>query len=144
MTQSIPSRDVLKTQAKRLRSDLAARGQTISHAQALETIAHQWGARDWNTLSARAKDTPQPGYHPGQRISGRYLGHPFVGQIKAADRVGSARYRLTWSLSAIVRASIILSADSGTSVTFFGRRVLLPPVRSCMSNATSARIPAFW
>lgn len=91
----LPSRDALKAQAKRLRAGLNAAGTPCSHAQALETIAHQWGARDWNTLSARAKDTPQPGYHPGQRISGRYLGQPFVGQIKAASRIGSARYRLT-------------------------------------------------
>ena len=53
-TSQIPSRDVLKAQAKRLRADLADRGQPISHAQALETIAHQWGARDWNTLAALA------------------------------------------------------------------------------------------
>ena len=55
-----PSRDVLKAQAKRLRADLAARGQSLSHAEALETIAHQWGVRDWNTIAARASNT-----HPG-------------------------------------------------------------------------------
>ena len=60
MTNPIPSRDVLKAQAKRLRSDLNARGQTISHAEALETIAHQWGMRDWNTIAAKAANA-----HPG-------------------------------------------------------------------------------
>jgi hypothetical protein len=54
MTQEIPSRDVLKSQAKALRADMATRGTPISHAQALETVAHQWGARDWNTLAAQA------------------------------------------------------------------------------------------
>ena len=90
----IPSRDVLKSQAKTLRKDMAARGQSMSHAEALETIAHQWGARDWNTavaLSAQAS----PGWAPGMRVHGRYLGHPFEGVIKAA-RQSSAGF---WSLT---------------------------------------------
>lgn len=93
-TSQIPSRDVLKAQAKRLRADLTARGQTISHAQALETIAHQWGARDWNTLSAQAA-TAHPGWAPGQRVSGRYLGHPFKGHIKAARQSANGFWSLT-------------------------------------------------
>ncbi|MBM1631600.1 hypothetical protein JQV27_02030 [Sulfitobacter mediterraneus] len=94
MTNPIPSRDVLKAQAKRLRSDLNARGQTISHAEALETIAHQWGMRDWNTIAAKAANA-HPGWTPGQRISGRYLGHAFRGEVKAA-RLSSNGY---WSLT---------------------------------------------
>ena len=84
-TTTIPSRDALKSQAKRLRQDLATRGRSISHAEALEAIAHQWGARDWNTLCARAApaDTA-PGYAIGQRVSGTYLGHAFDGQVLAA------------------------------------------------------------
>lgn len=93
-TTQIPSRDVLKAQAKRLRSDLAAKGQTISHAQALETIAHQWGARDWNTLSARAGNT-HPGWSPGQRVTGRYLGHAFAGEVKAARQQANGFWALT-------------------------------------------------
>ncbi|WP_386627536.1 glyoxalase superfamily protein [Sulfitobacter geojensis] len=93
-TIQIPSRDVLKAQAKRLRSDLAAKGQTMSHAQALETIAHQWGARDWNTLSARASNI-HPGWSPGQRVAGRYLGHPFDGEIKAARQQANGFWSLT-------------------------------------------------
>ena len=91
----LPSRTALKAQAKRLRATLNTAGTPCSHAQALETIAHQWGARDWNTLHARASDTPQPGYVPGQRITGRYLGIRFAGQIRAAARVGSEQHRLT-------------------------------------------------
>tara|TARA_R110002094_G_scaffold47041_12_gene58627 strand:- start:870 stop:1346 length:477 start_codon:yes stop_codon:yes gene_type:complete len=94
MTQSIPSRDVLKAQAKRLRGDLAAHGQNLSHAQALETIAHQWGARDWNTLVAAASNA-HPGWSPGQKVAGRYLGHPFTGQIKAARQASSGFWSLT-------------------------------------------------
>ena len=89
----IPSRDVLKSQAKRLRSDLAERGQQISHAQALETIAHQWGHRDWNTLSAIAA-TAHAGWTPGQRVSGHYLGHPFAGVVKAARQQANGFWAL--------------------------------------------------
>lgn len=93
-TSNIPSRDILKSQAKRLRSDLAARGQTLSHAAALETIAHQWGARDWNTLSALAADG-NSGWGPGQRVWGRYLGHPFAGEVKAARQSANGFWSLT-------------------------------------------------
>ena len=44
---AVPSADVLKSQAKRLRADLAAQGTALSHAATLEMVAHQWGARDW-------------------------------------------------------------------------------------------------
>lgn len=93
-TTQIPTRDVLKTQAKRLRADMAARGQSITHAQALETIAHQWGARDWNTLSAQAA-TPAISWTPGQRVSGRYLGHAFKGYVKAARQSANGYWSLT-------------------------------------------------
>lgn len=94
MTNPIPSRDVLKSQAKRLRSDLVARGQTITHAQALETVAHQWGARDWNTLSAQSA-LSTPGWSIGQRVSGHYLGHPFEGVIKGVRQSSSGFWSLT-------------------------------------------------
>ena len=96
-----PSRDVLKAQAKRLRADLAARGQPLSHAEALETVAHQWGARDWNTLAARAANTHR-GWAPGQRVTGRYLGHPFAGEIKAARQSSSGFWALTIRFDAAI------------------------------------------
>jgi catechol 2,3-dioxygenase-like lactoylglutathione lyase family enzyme len=45
--------DTHKQMAKRLRADLTTRDVTISHSEALELVAHQLGARDWNTLAAR-------------------------------------------------------------------------------------------
>jgi catechol 2,3-dioxygenase-like lactoylglutathione lyase family enzyme len=42
-----------KSMARRLRADLAARDVTLSHSEALELVAHQYGVRDWNTLAAR-------------------------------------------------------------------------------------------
>ncbi|GAA1525154.1 glyoxalase superfamily protein [Kribbella lupini] len=41
-----------KTLARRLRGDLAAAGVEISHSLALELVAHQQGAKDWNVLAA--------------------------------------------------------------------------------------------
>jgi catechol 2,3-dioxygenase-like lactoylglutathione lyase family enzyme len=46
-----------KQQAKRLRTSLAERGVEVTHSEALELVAHQHGARDWNTLAAQ----PPPG-----------------------------------------------------------------------------------
>ncbi|MEM8655851.1 MAG: glyoxalase superfamily protein [Pseudomonadota bacterium] len=91
----LPSRAALKAQAKRLRGALNAAGTPCSHAQALETLAHQWGARDWNTLHARAQDAPQSGYHPGQRVSGRYLGHRFRAVVKSVRLLPNGRHALT-------------------------------------------------
>ena len=52
--------DTHKQMAKRLRADLATRDVTISHAEALELVAHQHGARDWNTLAAHASPDSTP------------------------------------------------------------------------------------
>jgi len=114
---TIPSRDVLKTQAKRLRGDLAARGQDISHAAALEAIAHQWGARDWNTLSAQAK-TAHSGWTPGERVSGRYLGHTFIGVIKSA-RLSANGY---WSLT--IRFDEAIDVVTSAQFSSFRKQVM--------------------
>jgi len=92
---TLPTRDMLKAQAKILRRE--ARGASMSHAEALELVAHQWGARDWNTLSAQAADTTNTttGWTPGQRVSGRYLGHTFAGVVKAARLSASGMWSLT-------------------------------------------------
>lgn len=115
-TSQIPSRDVLKSQAKRLRSDMSARGQSITHAQALETVAHQWGARDWNTLSAQAA-THHPGWAPGQRVTGRYLGHAFQGQIKAARQQANGYWALT------LRFDTAIDVVTSTHFSAFRRQV---------------------
>jgi len=94
MTTEIPSTDVLKAQAKLLRADLAANGKTLSHGAALEMIAHQWGARDWNTLSACAP-SPSHGWTPGDRVSGTFLGQRFKGAVKAAQLSASGMWSLT-------------------------------------------------
>ncbi|WP_432572299.1 glyoxalase superfamily protein [Kineococcus sp. SYSU DK005] len=57
-----------KDLAKLLRSDLAAAGIEVPHCLALELIAHQHGAKDWNTLAATtgARTTAAPVQAPVQ------------------------------------------------------------------------------
>lgn len=75
--------DAAKAQAKALRAALHQQGTAISHAQALELIAHQQGAKDWNTLHARLtlSNAPPPPLALEDRVQGRYLGQPFTGRI---------------------------------------------------------------
>lgn len=92
----LPSLELLKDQAKRLRAKLAGEGQSLSHAQALEVLAAQHGYRDWNTLYAAAGNRPPAcPVQLGQRVEGAYLGQPFAGEVIAARIVSEGRYRLT-------------------------------------------------
>lgn len=89
MTQTtLPPRDVLKGHARTLRQTLGRAGTAISHSTALEHVAHQWGYRDWNTLSDAVSIPAHQTWTLGQRVSGRYLGHAFTGTIRAARRRG--------------------------------------------------------
>ena len=84
----------LKTQARRLRRDMAETGRAISHGQALEMIAHQQGARDWNTLSAtvRRNDNKRP-FAVGDRVEGQYLGQPFIGYVHGLSVGPQGKYQ---------------------------------------------------
>jgi catechol 2,3-dioxygenase-like lactoylglutathione lyase family enzyme len=53
-----------KDLAKLLRTDLAARGIDVPHSLALELIAHQHGAKNWNTFAATASAHPAPAQAP--------------------------------------------------------------------------------
>ena len=91
----LPPRAALKDQARRLRATMADSGTAISHSAALETIARQWGYRDWNTLSAAAPETVvTPRWQVGQRVTGRYLGHAFAGRIKSATEASGGFWQL--------------------------------------------------
>lgn len=90
MTQ--PSLDAIKAQAKALRQALQTEGTVVSHAQALELIARQHGARDWNTLHARlTQRNALPELVLGDRVAGHYLGQAYSGEIVALS--GSAGHR---------------------------------------------------
>ncbi|GAA3902408.1 glyoxalase [Amorphoplanes auranticolor] len=51
-----------KALAKLLRGDLAAAGITVTHSLALELVAHQHGARDWNVLAGSKDAGPRPAW----------------------------------------------------------------------------------
>ena len=79
---NIPSTDALKKQASRLRDHLAGKNIDISHADALEAVAKQYGCRNWNVLNAMAKrEKPKDWPKIGDKVQGSYLGNPFSGQI---------------------------------------------------------------
>lgn len=84
-----------KARAKSLRADLATQGHAISHAQALELVARQNGARDWNTLHALLAKAEKPLFHVGQSLSGRYLGQRFTGRLLSVSAAGDRFFDLT-------------------------------------------------
>ena len=88
-TQTLAPVAELKEQARRLRDRLRGKGTQITHGEALELIAHQNGARDWNTLRATA-DRARPAPAIGARVSGRYLGQAFAGTVKALSRLSQS------------------------------------------------------
>lgn len=64
MTKETDMRDYRdsKTMAKAMREALAARDVTISHSEALEIVARQFGLASWNILSAKIdEDAAAPG-----------------------------------------------------------------------------------
>lgn len=76
-----------KNNARRLRDALAAEGIAVSHAKALELVARQEGARDWNTLAARPGGTKldEPAstvpFAVGETVSGTFNGNPARGRV---------------------------------------------------------------
>lgn len=91
----VPTVDALKAQAKRLRAAMQDAQTPITHAQALEAVARQWGFRDWNTLSAKARSNRPRGWHVGQAVSGLYLGHAFTGRLKAVRAAHGGYWYIT-------------------------------------------------
>jgi hypothetical protein len=66
----------------------ASPAESTEHAQdtknsPFDTRTHAWGMRDWNTLAEKT-DVSAVQWRVGMRASGRYLGYPFSGVIKAA------------------------------------------------------------
>ncbi|MCU4654262.1 glyoxalase superfamily protein [Roseibacterium sp. SDUM158016] len=102
MTRNRPTIMDAKEEAKLLRADLAARGEAISHAQALERIAQRHGFRDWNALHAARRDAHPQGWASGGRVSGRYLGQPFTATVLTADQLRPGWVRMVLDLDEAV------------------------------------------
>ena len=88
---NVPSTDALKLQAKRLRQQLHSSGVAVGHSKSLELVAQQYGARDWNTLQARASNRLQ--LQVWDRVRGRYLGQVFKGEIRGLSLMGDGEHR---------------------------------------------------
>jgi len=96
MTNHLPQVSILKDQAKRLRAALEERDQPIPHSAALEIVARQYGFRDWNTAYARAGNTGSASpLNVGDRVEGKYLGHPFRGTVRGIAIVSSGKFYRT-------------------------------------------------
>jgi hypothetical protein len=88
---NIPPVDALKLQAKRLRQQLKSSGVALGHSQSLELVAQQYGARDWNTLQARAGNRLQ--LRVGDHVRGRYLGQAFTAEVRSLTLMGDGESR---------------------------------------------------
>ena len=89
-----------KTHARRLRDALAADGVDVSHSRALELVARQNGARDWNTLVATAPapaDSRGPApFAVGERVVGTFNGNPVQGRVHAlSETIKPDLWRIT-------------------------------------------------
>ena len=98
-----------KSLAKRLRDALAAEGVAVSHGKALDLVARQQGARDWNTLAAQAKDalpaSPAP-FGVGEMVEGTFNGRPAQGRvIGLAETIKPDLWRVTVRFDPPVDAS---------------------------------------
>ena len=93
----LPTLENLKQQAKRLRAQISGDAKPISHSQSLELLAHQYGYKNWNILHAACGNQPLgPPVTLGARVSGRYLGQPFVGEVIAVAALGQQdQFRIT-------------------------------------------------
>lgn len=78
-----PSVTTLKAEARLLKEERARSSTPISHSAALEEVARRHGYRDWNTARAALPERIAVPVQVGQRVTGSYLGQPFVGTVVA-------------------------------------------------------------
>ncbi|KFE36307.1 glyoxalase superfamily protein [Thioclava atlantica] len=102
MSAPLPTLTEAKAAAKRLRAEQRAQGVEISHAKALERIAHRLGFRDWNACHAAIADRTPDAFTPGARVRGRYLTQPFTATVRNAQNLGAGWFRIELDLDAAV------------------------------------------
>lgn len=98
MTGLYPSLEAAKAQAKALRAAMAADGQPISHAQALELVAKSHGCKDWNVLHAKSGNRPAAPVALGQIVQGHYLKQPFLAEVIGIRELSPGRYEVELDL----------------------------------------------
>jgi hypothetical protein len=102
MTRDLPTISKAKQEAKHLRATLAEQDEAISHAQALERVAHRHSFRDWNAFHAEMRNRPPQAWTVGGRVTGRYLSQPFAATVLAAEPLRRGWGRLVLDLDAAV------------------------------------------
>lgn len=102
MNRTLPTLADAKTHAKRLRADLDKQATQLSHAEALELVAHQNGFADWNAFHAAIGNRPPDGWAVGGRLQGRYLSQPFVATVIAVEMLRPGWFRLMLDLDEAV------------------------------------------
>lgn len=101
-----PSAQTLKAEARELRQQHAARGQSLSHGAALEQVARAHGYRDWNTARAALPDRVAVPFQVGQRVKGLYLDQPFTGLLIGVQLLpGMQHYTVTVTFDAPVNVT---------------------------------------
>ncbi|WP_108397703.1 glyoxalase superfamily protein [Devosia submarina] len=88
-TQSVQT---LKSEAKALREQRSAAGETLTHSEALEAIAKAHGFRDWNTARASLPDGVVAPFQLGQHVHGTYLDQPFRGVLIGVQMLGAGQH----------------------------------------------------
>ena len=95
-----------KNHARKLRDALAADGITVSHTKALELVARQNGARDWNTLVARPVAEGSVPFAVGEKVSGTFNGSPAQGRVIGLEEtIKPDLWRVTVAFNPPVNAS---------------------------------------
>lgn len=102
MTTNLPTLAQAKTEAKALRKRLVAAGTALSHAQALERIAQEYGFRDWNGFHAAIEANRPDGWLVGERVTGRYLAQPFTATVLSSQHLRPGWFRLALDLDEAV------------------------------------------
>lgn len=104
----IHSVEQAKARAVYLRKMAVDKGQLLSHGKALEMVAKEQGAQDWNTLVARLAKAEAAtrkidflALHHGAVVEGRYMNQPFTGRIVDASE-HSQKLRLAIQLDQAV------------------------------------------
>lgn len=107
----VPPIEYLKHKAKLLRLEKRKENLPLTQSQALETLAHEYGFRDWNGLSAVAKKQ-EAVVSIGQRVRGYYLGQDFQATVKNVRQDDPNRARVTFVFDEAVD---VVSFDSFSS-----------------------------
>ena len=102
MTQDLPTTERVKQEAKAFRRNCAVGGVHITHAQALEQIAHDYGFRDWNALHAATRVQTANTWAINDRVTGHYLSQAFTAVVLATDEVRPGWFMLVLDLDKAV------------------------------------------